>query len=91
MLNRDETLNYEYDAAGNLLSSEVFVVVCTVTPSGAADPTTEREYGALCQHIVDGKPCHGKNFREDEQRSVLTCKACGGFFGYRRYSREELT
>lgn len=90
MPSRDETLNYEYDEAGNLLSSEVFVVVCTVTSSGAADPTTERQYGALCQHIVNGKPCHCKNFREDEQRSVMICKACGGFFGYRRYQREEM-
>jgi len=89
MPGRDEALDYRYDDAGNLLSSEVLVVVCTATPDGAVDPTTERQYGALCQHLVDGKPCHSKNFKEDQQRSVMVCASCGGFFGYRIHSREE--
>lgn len=91
MPDRNEALNsFEYDAAGNLLSSEIIIIVCSPAPGGAIDPTTERSYGGLCQHIVDGKPCHSKMFREVEQRSMLVCKACGGFFGYRKYETLEV-
>jgi hypothetical protein len=88
---RDKALkDYDYDEMGTLLYAEIFIEVCSPNSQGAVDPTTSRRYGVLCQHIVNGKPCHSKLFREDEQRSVMICKSCGGFTGYRLYDSAEM-
>lgn len=73
---------YEYSDDGRLIKTDVVLRMYTTTKDGSLDPTSMREYGILCQNIVNGKPCHSKIFGENEDQTFVTCNVCGAILGY---------
>lgn len=83
---------YEFSEDGRLVKSDIVLTIYSPTPSGnATDPTTGRDYGILCNNIVDGKPCHSKIVGENETMTMVICASCGAMVGYRQVGKENGT
>jgi hypothetical protein len=74
----------EYDELGRCISTEIYVVICSATKSGAVDPSTRREYKFYCTK------CQSKRFYEGEDLDELFCVGCGELAGMRDLYDDEI-